>query len=110
MFNELGFGATAAFTSTTSFTSVKGGSAVGTGVFTATNGTSEVLATVVARNGQTSIISTDFTSTAGVLTRQVRLEEKGDGDDVVETFDVDATGTLTESIITLFGGMHHQHP
>lgn len=107
--NELGFGDTTAFTSTTTFAASKGGSAVGTGIYTAADGTTGVLAVVIARNGQTSITSTDFTSATGILTREIRLEEKGQGD-TVKTLNVDASGALTVTTITRFGGMHHQHP
>ena len=86
------------------------GSAVGTGAYTAADGTTGVLAAVTARNRLTSITSMDFTSAAGVVTRQVRLEEKGEGSDAVKMFVVDASGTLTATTSTRFGGMHHQHP
>ena len=109
-YSDLGFGATVAFKSTITYIVSKGGSAVGTGIFSTPNGTTGVLAAVVARNGQTSITSTDFTSSAGALTRQVRLVEKGGGSDAVKTLDVDAAGTLTTTTLTRFGGMHHQHP
>ena len=109
-YDELDFGTATPFKSTTAYTISKGGSAVGTGIFIAANGTTGVLAAVVARNGQISITSTDFTSSAGTLTRQVKLEEKGDGVDVVKTLDVDAAGTLTTTNLTRSGGMHHQHP
>ncbi len=110
VFSDLGFGATVAFTSTTTYTVGKGGSAVGSGTFTAADGTTGVLAAVVAHNGQTSITSTDFTSTAGVLTREVRLEEKANGSDTEKVLEVDGSGTLTTVTTTRFGGMHHQHP
>jgi len=110
VFSDTGFGATVAFTSTTTYTASKGGSAVGTGTFTAVDGTTGVLAAVVARNRQTSITSTDFTSALGVISREVRLEEKGGGGDVVKTLEVDATGTLTTATITRLGGMRHPHP
>ena len=99
-YSELGFGATIAFKSTTTYIVSKGGSAVGTGIFTTPGGITGVLAAVVARNGQTSITSTDFTSSAGVLTRQVKLEEKGDDNDALKKLDVDATGTLTTTTLT----------
>ena len=110
VYSDLAFGASTAFTSTTTYTAAQGGSAVGTGTFTAADGTTGVLAAVSARNGHNSIVSTDFTSVTGVLTREVRLEEMANPGDVVKLLEVDAAGVLTTTTVTRFGGMHHQHP
>lgn len=109
VYADLGFGATVATTLTISFTASTSGSAVGSGTFVSADGTTGTLAAVAAKNGDTSIISIDFTSTLGALTREVRLEEKCNGGDVDKILDVDASGALTVTTITRFGGMHHHH-
>ena len=110
VYSDLGFGATAAFTSTTTYAASTKGVAAGTGTFTAADGTTGTLIALSIHNGPTSITNTDFTSAAGAVTREVRLEEKGGGGDSVKTVDVDAAGTVTVTTVTRFGGMHHQHP
>lgn len=109
VFSKLGFGATVAFTSTITYITSTGGNAVGTGTFVAVDGTVGTVTAVLAKNGQTSITSIDFTSALGVLTREVRLEENSNGCDTDKILDVDASGVLTVTTIARLGGMHHHH-
>ncbi len=109
VFSDLGFGATVAFTSTITYGIGTSGNAVGTGTFVAVDGTTGTLTAILAKNGQTSITSIAFTSALGVLTREVRLEENGNGCDTDTILDVDAAGVLTVTTIARLGGMHHHH-
>ena len=77
VFSDLDFGATVAFTSTTTYSAPVNGSAIGTGTFTAVDGTTGNLTSVTTRTGQADANSINFTSAAGALTRQLRLEERG---------------------------------
>ncbi len=109
VFSDLGFGATVAFTSTITYAASTDGNAVGTGTFVSVDGTVGTLTAVLAKDGQTSITSINFTSALGVLTREVRLEDNGNGCDTDKILDVDAAGVLTVTTIARLGGMHHHH-
>ena len=109
-FSNLGFGATTAFASTTNYTLDGSGDAVGTGTFTAADGTTGALTAVRVRAEHVSTTSFNFTSTAGALTRQVRLEARGGPGDLLKVADVDVLGTLTTTTILRSDDAHHPHP
>ena len=109
VFSDLDFGATVAFTSTTTYSAPVNGSAIGTGTFTAVDGTTGNLTSVTTRTGQADANSINFTSAAGALTRQLRLEERGGPGDTLKVVDVDVLGTLTSTTMSRFDGMHRPH-
>ena len=108
-FSDLDFGATVAFTSTTTYSAPVDGSAIGTGTFTAVDGTTGTLVSVTTRTGQANVNSISFTSAAGALTRQVRLEEHGGPGDTLKVADVDVLGTLTSTTMLRFDGRHRPY-
>ena len=109
VFSDLDFGATVTFISTTTYSAPVDGSAIGTGTFTAVDGTTGTLTSITTRTGQANVNSINFTSTAGALTRQVRLEERGGPADTLKVADVDVLGTLTSTAMSRFEGMHRPH-
>ena len=109
-FSDLAFGATTAFTSTTNYTPDSSGDAVGTGTFTAADGTTGTLTAVKVRAEHVNTTSFNFTNTAGALTRQVRLEERGGPGDLLKVADVDVLGTLTTTTIMRFDDARHPRP
>ena len=118
-FSDQAFGAATAFTSTTNYTLDSSGDAVGTGTFAAADGTNGTLTELkvrgeraggAVRGEHVSTTSLNFTSTAGALTRQVRLEARGGPGDLLKVADVDVLGTLTTTTILRFDDAHHPHP
>ena len=110
VFSDLDFGATVAFTSTTTYSAPVDNSTIGTGTYAAADGTTGTLTAIITRTGQANVTSINFTSAAGALTRQVRLEERGGPGDTLKVVDVDVLGTLTSTTLSRFDDMHHQHP
>ncbi len=118
-FSHLGFGATVPFSSTTTYpttiqttaatvTSPKGTSgAVGTGTYTAADGTSGTLVSLLTHGNQEVITSTEYTSAVGVRTRELRIENNGGTNQVIRTLTVDSANALTATALTLFPGRHH---
>ena len=109
-FSDQAFGAATAFTSTTNYTLDSSGDAAGTGTFAAADGTTGTLTALKVRGEHVSTTSLNFTSTAGALTRQVRLEARGGPGDLLKVADVDVLGTLTTTTILRFDDAHHPHP
>ena len=119
VYTDLGFGATVPFTSTTTFAACVTASAstgghgnmtagsIGTGTYTAADGTAGTLVSLLTRDGQDTILSTDYTSAAGVLTRELRLTSQGPGSLTIRTLSATAANVLTVTTLSRFSDDHH---